>query len=88
VCDSGSPCRIEKVYKKFDPASIELIEEDTSSIRRAEVANVLIHLNAPVVVDPFTDIPEMSRFVLEREGRPVAGGIILQSHNPAFSIDS
>lgn len=71
------PCRIEKVYKKFDPASMELIEEDASSIRGAEVANGLIHLNAQVVVDPFHDIPEMGRFVLEKDGRPVAGGIIL-----------
>jgi translation elongation factor EF-1alpha len=30
-----------------------------------------------VVVDPFTEIPEMGRFVLEKDGRPVAGGIIL-----------
>ena len=27
--------------------------------------------------DPFNDIPEMGRFVLEKEGRPAAGGIIL-----------
>jgi sulfate adenylyltransferase subunit 1 (EFTu-like GTPase family) len=69
-------CWVEKVYKKFDPASMELMEEDASSINGAEVANVLIHLDAPVVVDPFNEIPEMGRFVLERDGRPVAGGII------------
>jgi sulfate adenylyltransferase subunit 1 len=71
------PCRIEKVFKKFDPASMELTEEDASSILGAEVANVLIHLEAQAVVDPFNEIPEMGRFVLEKDGRPVAGGIIL-----------
>jgi len=71
------PCQIEKIYKKFDPASMELIEEEASSISGAEVADVLIHLKGQAVVDPFNDIPEMGRFVLEKDGRPIAGGIIL-----------
>ncbi len=71
------PCRIEKIYSKFDPASMELTEKDASSILSAEVADILIRLDQKVVVDPFNEIPEMGRFVLEKEGRPVAGGIIL-----------
>jgi bifunctional enzyme CysN/CysC/sulfate adenylyltransferase subunit 1 len=71
------PCRIEKIYRKFDPASMELIEKDADSIQNAEVADILIRLDQKVVVDPFNEIPEMGRFVLEKEGRPVAGGIIL-----------
>jgi len=71
------PCRIDKIYKKFDPASMELIEENVSSISGAEVADILMSLDTRIVVDPFTDIPEMGRFVLEKKGRPVAGGIIL-----------
>jgi small GTP-binding protein len=71
------PCQIEKIYKKFDPASMELIEEEASAISGAEVADVLIHLKGQAVVDPFNDIPEMGRFVLEKDGRPIAGGIIL-----------
>ncbi len=71
------PCRIEKIYKKFDPASLEVIEEDATSIGGAEVATIMIQLEDQVVVDPFNDIPEMGRFVLEKEGIPAAGGIIL-----------
>jgi small GTP-binding protein len=71
------PCRIEKIDRKFDPASMEWFEENASSIRAAEVASALLKLESPVVVDPFNDIPEMGRFVLEKNGRPVAGGIIL-----------
>jgi len=71
------PCRIEKVFKKFDPASMELMEEDALFIKGVEVATIMIHLDDQVVVDPFNDIPEMGRFVLEKDGRPVAGGIIL-----------
>jgi sulfate adenylyltransferase subunit 1 (EFTu-like GTPase family) len=71
------PCKIKKIHRRFDPASMEWMEEDASSIKGAEVAHALIHLEAPVVVDSFNDVPEMGRFVLEKEGRPVAGGIIL-----------
>jgi len=73
----GVPCRIEKIHKKFDPAAMEWIEKDASSILGAEVADILIHLESQVVVDPFNDIPEMGRFVLEKDQRPVAGGIII-----------
>ncbi len=71
------PCHIKKINRKFDPASMELIEEDASSIKGAEVADILIQLDEEVVVDPFNEIPEMGRFVLEKDGRPSAGGIIL-----------
>lgn len=71
------PCRIEKIYKKFDPASMKITEEDVSSIQNAEIADVMIRLKTPAVADPFHHIPEMGRFVLEKDGRPVAGGIIL-----------
>ena len=75
------PCRIEKVYEKFDPTSIKLTEEDASSIQDAEVADVLIQLDGKTVVDLFNEIPEMGRFVLEKDGRPVAGGIIPWRNN-------
>lgn len=71
------PCRIEKINRKFDPASMELTEKDAFSIEGAEVADVLLRLEEKVVADPFNEIPEMGRFVLEKDGRPVAGGIIL-----------
>jgi len=49
----------------------------TIKIPRPLYEDVMIRLEAPAVVDPFNHIPEMGRFVLEKEGRPMAGGIIL-----------
>jgi sulfate adenylyltransferase large subunit len=71
------PCTIEKIYKTFDPASLEVTEEATGQIREAEVAEVMIFLEREAVIDPFQQIPEMGRFVLEQQGIPAAGGIIL-----------
>ncbi len=69
--------RIEKIYKRFDPALVEIVENDSSVIKPAEIAEVEIKLDSPVVVDKFSDIPELGRFVLEHAGYPVAGGIII-----------
>lgn len=71
------PCRIEKIYKTFDPASLEVTQESATQIRDAEVAEVMISLEREAVIDQFQQIPEMGRFVLEQQGIPAAGGIIL-----------
>lgn len=69
--------KIEKIHKRFDPASIEVVETNANIIKPAEVAEVDIKLEKPVAVDMFSDIPELGRFVLEHAGHPVAGGIII-----------
>jgi sulfate adenylyltransferase subunit 1 len=68
---------IERIYRRFDPATIAVIEQDARQIKAAEIADVLIKLNKPVLVDAFAEIPEMGRFVLEHAGHPVAGGIVI-----------
>ncbi len=70
------PCVIEKILHKFDPASLERVEENASRINRAEVAQISLSLSSPAVIDSFSEIPELGRFILEKEGTPVAGGII------------
>ena len=69
--------RIGQIYRRFDPATISIVEQDAKEIGAAEIAEVEIALEKPVVVDSFIDIPEMGRFVLEKYGHPVAGGIII-----------
>ncbi|MFQ5441858.1 MAG: sulfate adenylyltransferase subunit 1 [Thermodesulfobacteriota bacterium] len=68
---------ISRIIKRFDPATSEVWEKEAETIRPAEVAEVEIKLEKPVVIDRFSDIPELGRFVLEHAGRPVAGGIIV-----------
>ena len=68
---------IGNIYRRFDPATIEVVEKDATEIGAAEIAEVDIILEKPVAVDSFNDIPEMGRFVLEKMGHPVGGGIIL-----------
>ncbi len=69
--------KITKIYKAYDPADAEEVWENAEVIGDSQVAESLIELDKPIVTDSFNEIPEMGRFVLEREGYPVAGGIIL-----------
>ncbi|MBI4948726.1 MAG: 50S ribosome-binding GTPase [Deltaproteobacteria bacterium] len=69
--------KIERIRRRFDPASEKEAVTDAASISQAEVAEVDITLSAEVAIERFSDIPELGRFVLEHDGRPVAGGIII-----------
>jgi translation elongation factor EF-1alpha len=56
---------------------LQIVETDAERINNSEIAEVRIRFEAPVVADKFSDIHEMGRFVLEAEGHPVAGGIVV-----------
>lgn len=51
-------------------------ERDLDRAGFGEIAKVKVHTENDIVVDPFTSIPEMGRFVIERCGIPVGGGIV------------
>ena len=73
----GIHCTINNIYKKFNPASLKVVQKNAGQIQEAEVAEVMISLSRAAVIDPFQEVPEMGRFVLEQERVPAAGGIIL-----------
>ena len=62
---------------KFDPAEIEKRIDKPDCMEIGEIAKVRVCMENDIVVDPFTSIPEMGRFVIERCGIPVGGGIVL-----------
>jgi sulfate adenylyltransferase subunit 1 (EFTu-like GTPase family) len=70
-------CKITNIYRKFDPASMEMVMENADEISGGEVGDVEIATSSEVVICAFNEVPEMGRFVLEKGQVPVAGGIIL-----------
>lgn len=70
-------CKIEKIYKRFDPANASVVEKDAKQIDSSQVAEVEIKLEKNVVIDKFADVPELGRFILESNGHTLAGGIIV-----------
>ncbi len=70
-------CRIEKIEERIDPATLEVVEKDAAVIEQGEVANVTLAFEDSAVFDDFNRVPELGRFVIERDFDPIAGGTIL-----------
>jgi len=70
-----SPCSME-IKEKFDPATMNK-KEKCDTLEIGEIAKVKIKTKKPVAVDIFSYIPEMGRFIIEKDGIPVGGGIIV-----------
>ena len=71
-----SPATIT-ILEKFDPATMDRKTDEGDRLEIGEVARVTVRTERPIVVDDFAYIPETGRFILEKEGIPVAGGIII-----------
>ena len=69
-------CRIERIDRRIDSATLEVIAEDAEMIRNLEVAEVIIKTKKPVAIKSFNDIQELGRFVLVLDENVCAGGII------------
>ncbi len=71
-------CRIEKIKKRIDSSTLEVIEENATTLKNLEVAEVVIKTKKPVAVKNFNDVQELGRFVLVHDENICAGGIIAQ----------
>ncbi|NVN91167.1 MAG: 50S ribosome-binding GTPase [Desulfuromonadales bacterium] len=69
------PARIE-LEEVFDPGDENMVRNNIR-IESGEVAKCSIISDHPWVADYFSLIPEMGRFVIESDGIPVGGGIVL-----------
>jgi len=69
------PCRISAIHQRIDSSSLEPLE-DASRLCATEVGEVSISTATPMVVQEFQDVPELGRFVLQRDREVVGGGII------------
>jgi len=65
------------IQEKFDPGTLDRTLEETNRLEIGEVAKVKIKTEEALVLDSFSYIPEMGRFVIEKHGIPVGGGIVV-----------
>jgi sulfate adenylyltransferase subunit 1 (EFTu-like GTPase family) len=69
------PVRI-LLEKVFDPGD-DSVTLDADRIEVGELARCSIEAERPLVTDYCSLIPELGRFVIERDGMPVGGGIVM-----------
>jgi len=70
------PCRAEAIRQRVDSSTLEHLERNAAALGETEVGEVTIAAESPVVVERFSDVPELGRFVLCRGHEVVAGGIV------------
>ena len=73
---SKVPCTIKKINLKIDSETGEQLKDDLTSLKANEAALVEIETHAPLVIEKYTDIPSLGRFILEKNNKNIAAGII------------
>jgi len=72
-------CQVEKV-DRIDSSTLNTIEKDATLLHTAEIGKFILVPEKPLVLEPFDQIEELGRFVLEKDGEPCAGGIVVSTH--------
>ena len=70
-------CTIKEIQEKLNSETGEVIEEHPAYINEHEAATIIFATD-PLVVERFSDIPELGRFVLARD-KNIAAGIVLEA---------
>jgi small GTP-binding protein len=71
------PCRVEKISKKMNSSTMELVEKDKDRLHKYEVGDVLIRTENPILTESFMAGGEFGRFVIKDEGRVAGVGIVI-----------
>jgi elongation factor 1-alpha len=71
-------CKVQEILKKINSETGEIIEEFSDRVNLNEAAIVRFRALEPLVVEKFSDIPELGRFVIARDGKNVGAGIVLE----------
>jgi len=71
-------CVAEKIEKRIDSSTLELIEEDAKGLRLNEAGIVIFRTEKPIVVEKFPFVEELGRFVIEHEYNLQGAGIIAE----------
>ncbi|MEO0242783.1 MAG: GTP-binding protein [candidate division WOR-3 bacterium] len=76
IHEAQSRCRFVELISKLDPATFEPIEDHPKILKANDAASIKIAPLKPLVVEKYSKIPSMGRFVLRERGITIAVGII------------
>ena len=72
-------CKIDSIQKRIDSSTLEIIAEDTDTVKNLDTAEVIIKTKKPLAIKDFNAVRELGRFVLVQNENICAGGIITHS---------
>jgi elongation factor 1-alpha len=70
-------CEIKEIRERINSETGEVVERYPTAISENEAATILF-ATEPLVVERFSDIPELGRFILARD-KNVAAGVVLEA---------
>ncbi|MFH1384772.1 MAG: EF-Tu/IF-2/RF-3 family GTPase, partial [Candidatus Omnitrophota bacterium] len=70
-------CTVEKIVRRINSSSLEVLEEDAQCLENLEVGEVIMKTKRPIVIKKFSELQGLGRFVLVRGDHICAGGIIV-----------
>ena len=71
-------CEVKEIREKINSETGEVMDRYPDSISQHEAATILF-ATEPLVVEKFSDIPELGRFVLVRD-KNIGAGVVLEAH--------
>ena len=70
-------CEIREIHEKIDTETGEILGKNPESIHLHEAATILFAAKEPLVVEKFSEIPQLGRFILARGGN-IGAGVVLE----------
>jgi len=71
-------CTVKDIKEKISSETGEVLSTEADEIEQNEAATVVFQTE-PMVVEKFSEIPELGRFILVRDGKNVGAGIVLEA---------
>ena len=69
-------CRVEKIERKIDSSTLEVIDKNIDKLMKYEVGKVRIRTASPIVVEKFSILKELGGFILKDQGDVAGIGIV------------
>lgn len=70
-------CLVKEIKERINSETGEVMGENAEEIGENEAATI-IFTSEPMVVERFSEIPELGRFVLVRKGKNIGAGVVLE----------
>ncbi len=68
---------ITEILEKKDPKTGQTLEKNPQFIKNGDIAIVKIRPTKPVVIEKYSEIPQLGRFAIRDMGQTVAAGVVL-----------
>ncbi|MFC1904390.1 GTP-binding protein [Chloroflexota bacterium] len=71
-------CSVAEIRERISSETGEIIGKDIAQIEENEAA-IIVFKTEPMVIEKFSEIPELGRFIIARGKRNIGAGVILQA---------